>query len=275
MRVLVVGKAKTGTTALVSLIRQSLQPCELVMEPKSVLGFGARSRTRTGNEAIKILWEHFAGRWRHLDAIVHAEFAFPIDKVVFISRDFRDEMVSKLLYHAKVARDMRLTPEPRAESTQRWVQALQAKERDPAGVSLYSLARTFESLYGIDLWSRLIDVEGKRAFEDYIHRGVQRDRHVVTYADLVADRTEGLADYLGVPLAAPTAEVDLGKFGYTRRSGRAGNWRSFFTTQDVQLLRPLLEQALPWPEYQDWDLDPRPQLDPERISRYVAGIAAV
>lgn len=275
MRVLVVGKAKTGTTALVSLVRQSLGECDLVMEPQSVLAFAAQSRARTGNEAIKILWEHFRGRRRHLDALVHGEFGFPVDKVVFISRDSRDEMVSKLLYHAKIARDDKLTPEPREQVTARWVEALAAKEHDPASISFRGLCRIFESLYGIDIWARLTDITDKRAFETYIHDGVDRDRYVLAYEDMVADRTGGLADYLGVPVTVPTAEVDLGRFGYTRRSGRASNWRRFFTAEDVEILRPLLSQMLPGERYLDWDLDADPHLDPAEVSQYVARIAAV
>jgi hypothetical protein len=275
MRVLVVGKAKTGTTALVSLIRQSLEPCDLVMEPGSVLVFAEQSRARTGNEAIKILWEHFAGRRRHLDAIVHAEFGFPVDKVVFITRDARDEMVSKLLYHAKIARDDGLIPEPRAQVAARWLDALRAKERDPGSISFRGLCRIFESLYGIDLWARVTDIADKRRFENYIHDGVERDRLVLPYEDLVGDRTGALSDYLGVPMAGRVAEVDLGRFGHTRRSGRAGNWRSFFTAEDVEILRPLLGQMLPGPLYRDWELDPEPAIEPAEVSGYVARIAAV
>lgn len=274
MRVVVIGKAKTGTTALASLIRQSLHPCHLVMEPPSVLAFADKSRQRDGNETIKILWEHYRGRRRHLDAIVHGEFGFAVDKVVFVSRDARDEMVSKLLYHAKIARDDGLTPEPRATITARWVEALSAKERDPASVSFRGLCRTFEALYGIDLWSRLTDIADKRAFEDYAH-GVDRDALVLAYEDMVADRTAPLADYLGVPIAVPTAQVDLGRFGHTRRSGKAGSWRSFFTGSDVEILRPLLRQMLPGPLYDDWELDPQPRLDPSEVSEYVARIATV
>lgn len=275
MRALVVGKAKTGTTALVSLVRAALDPCHLVMEPQSVLDFGAASRDQQGNEAIKVLWEHYAGRRRHLDALVHGELGFPVDRVVFISRDVRDEMISKLLYHAKIARDDGLVPEPRTEVMGRWVEALQAKEDAPADISFRQLCRTFESLFGIDLWSRVTDMAGKRAFEDYIHHGTTRDRLVLPYEDMVAGRTEALADYLGVPVAPDVAEVDLGQFGHTRRSGSAENWRSFLTEEDVEILRPLVTQMLPEGGYDDWALAPDPYLDPAQWSGYVARVAAI
>src|SRR3546814_13984150 len=58
VRVLVIGKAKTGTTALVHLIKHAIEPCGLVMKPKSILEFGCESLENNGNEAIKIIYEH-------------------------------------------------------------------------------------------------------------------------------------------------------------------------------------------------------------------------
>jgi hypothetical protein len=276
VRVLVVGKAKTGTTALVSLVRQALEPCALVMEPRSVLDFGHASVANTGNEAIKVLYEHYRGRFRHLDALVHGEFGFPVDRVVFISRDVRDEMVSKLLYHAKIARDDGLVPEPRRDTMHRWVDALRAKEADPQGVSFRELCRTFESLFGIDLWSRIADMAEKRAYETYARDGVVRDHFVLRYEDMVEGRTAGLADHLGVPLVDDMEQVDLGRFGHTRRSGASGNWRSWFTEVDVEILRPLITQMLGDDDrYDDWALTGGPPLDALTGSGYVARIAEI
>jgi hypothetical protein len=271
MRVLVVGKAKTGTTALVSLVKGALDPCHLVMEPRSVLDFGPDSNAGTGNEAIKILYEHFRDRPRHLDAIVHAEFGFPVDKVVFISRDVRDEMVSKLLYHAKIARDDKLVTDPTVFAE--WVGVLEQKEHDPAGITFHELCRRFHELFGIDLWARITDMDEKARYEHYITEGVERDRFVMPYEDMVVGNNAALADYLGVPLTSDMSSVDLGQYGHTIRSGKAGNWRSVFTPADVELLRPMLRDALPGPLYDDWELHPDTRLDPDEYSGYVRRIS--
>src|SRR3546814_4959959 len=78
VRVLVIGKAKTGTTALVHLIKHAIEPFGLVMEPKSILEFGCERLENNGNEAIKIIYEHFIDQQRHLNSIVHGEFGFPV-----------------------------------------------------------------------------------------------------------------------------------------------------------------------------------------------------
>lgn len=271
MRVLVVGKAKTGTTALVSLVKGALEPCHLVMEPKSVLDFGPASQTETGNEAIKILYEHYRGRLRHLDAIVHAEFGFPVDKVVFIARDVRDEMVSKLLYHAKVARDDKVVTDPTVFAE--WVGVLEQKEHDPTALSFHDLCLRFHELFGVDMWARITNMDEKVWYERYIAEGVDRDRIVVRYEDMVVGNNDALAEYLGVPLTSDMSSVDLGQYGHTIRSGKSGNWRSVFTPADVDVLRPMLREALPGPLYDDWELDPEPRLDPDEYSGYVRRIS--
>jgi hypothetical protein len=273
MRVLVVGKAKTGTTALVSLVKQALEPCQLVMEPQTVFAFGGVSLTYEGNEAIKIVYEHFRGRPRHLDAIVHAEFGFPIDRVVFIVRDVRDEMVSKLLYHAKIVRNDGVIAEGSEERLGAWVRALEEKEQDPASWSFHDLCVRFEDLTGVDMWARLTDMETLAQLERYIAEGVRRDHFVLSYERMVRGDTDDLAEYLGVPLPPDLATVDLGQFGHTRRSGGSGNWRTFFTERDVVVLRPLIAAHFSGTRYDDWVLTPDAPIDPDQCSRYVAGIA--
>jgi hypothetical protein len=273
MRVLVVGKAKTGTTALVSLVKQALEPCQLVMEPQSVLDFGAASRAHQGNEAIKILFEHYRGRPRHLDAIVHAEFGFPVDRVVFIVRDVRDEILSKLLYHAKIVRNDDLIADGAPEKLASWVDLIAQKEQDPASLSFQDLCHRFDELTNENLWARLTDMATLARLERYIRDDVERDCFVLRYEAMVAGDISALAEHLGVALPASLDAVDLGSFGHTRRSGEAGNWRSFFTPDDVQVLRPLVAEWFTGPQYDDWDLTPVDHLDPEQYSRYVARIA--
>src|SRR3546814_1135138 len=74
VRVLVIGKAKTGTTALVHLIKHAIEPCGLVMEPKSILEFGCESLENNGNEAIKIRSEEHTSELQSLMRSSYAVF---------------------------------------------------------------------------------------------------------------------------------------------------------------------------------------------------------
>lgn len=273
MRVLIVGKAKTGTTALTSLIRQALVPSDLSMEPRSAFELLPFCEGGSEHQVVKILWEHYRNRWRHLDAIVHGELGFDIDRVVFISRDVRDEMISKLLYHAKIAKDDGLIPGGDPAVVAAWVEVLRRKEQDPGGTSFFRLCREFEALYEIpDLWARITNLLEKQHFERYIHDGVGRDSLTISYDDLVAGRVGALEEYLGMPLSRDVASVDLGEWSHTKRSATTDNWRRFFVDEDVDILRPLVSQMLPDPRYHDWDLEDVRTLPSHDYSEYVTKI---
>ncbi|MGH7556628.1 MAG: hypothetical protein ACREMD_02365 [Gemmatimonadota bacterium] len=274
MRVLVIGKAKTGTTALVSLIRQALEPCKLVMEPKSVLEFGAASLQRSSNEAIKIIYEHFRNQPRHLNALVHQEFGFSIDKVVFITRDIRDEVISRLLYLPKVLRDKALSNGRKEREWKRWVCVLEEKERCPSEVSFKDLCSSFQDIFQVDAWADVIDaIRLGQAYEQYISSGVVRDRYVQSYEAMIRNETSGLAKYLDLTLPSDVMAVELGAFKYTKRSGASGNWKSFFTEHDVALLRPMIESSLGHGIYEDWELESVARLDSAAYSGYVKRVA--
>lgn len=273
MRVLVIGKAKTGTTALVHLIKHAIEPCGLVMEPKSILEFGHESLKNNGNESIKIIYEHFIHRQRHLNAIVHGEFGFPVDKVVFITRDVRDEMISRLLYFAKPMRNQGLPKDSPAEKWAQWIELLEEKEQRPGDISFRFLCDRFKAIFDMDIWANVTRMQESVRYENFRNKGVAREKIVVTYEDMVAGRMTDLGSYLGVALPSDMSNVNLGPFGYTKRSGTSGNWRAFFTEEDVKILRPLIGAKLDDARYQDWALSPQLALNPDDYSRYVARLA--
>lgn len=273
MRVLVIGKAKTGTTALVHLIKQAMDPCRLVMEPKSILEFGRESTEGEGNEAIKIIYEHFADRQRHLNAIVHAEFGFSVDKVVFITRDIRDEMISRLMYFAKPMRNQGLPKDLPEEKWGQWIRLLEEKEQRPQEISFRFLCDRFKEIFGLNVWANITRMQETVQYENFRNKGVVRDKVVVAYEDIIAGEMKALEAYLGLQIQSDISSVNLGPFGYTKRTGAAGNWRAFFTGEDVEILRPLIGAKLDDARYQDWVLEPRSELNPDDYSRYVARLA--
>lgn len=272
MKVLVIGKAKTGTTALASLIRASLGDCALVMEPKSVFDIvGAGITGPQGNAVIKIIFEHFNSRRRHLNAIAHGEFNFPVEKLVFIKRDVRDEMISRLMYFAKVLQNTQ--PDP--EKWEQWISHLQVKERDPGASSFRDLCDIFKEIFAVDVWNNIVNVNLKISvhFEKFIRTGIRRDYLIVDYADLVGNELGPLAGYLGVEIKDSPETVDLGQFAYTRRSSTCDNWREFFTESDVALLRPIFKPLFGESSFTDWELIRKDSLNPDFYSGYVRRMA--
>lgn len=243
------------------------------MEPKSILEFGRESLANGGNEAIKIIYEHFLHRQRHLNAIVHAEFGFPIDKVVFITRDIRDEMISRLMYFAKPMRNQGLPKDSPEEKWAQWVQLLEEKEQKPQNISFRFLCDRFKAIFGVDVWANITRMQDNIQYENFRNKGVAREKIVVAYEDMVVGQMKELESYLGVAIPPDISSVNLGPFGYTKRTGAAGNWRAFFTEEDVEILRPLIGAKLNDARYQDWALSPQSGLNPDDYSRYVTRLA--
>ncbi len=86
------------------------------------------------------------------------------------------------------------------------------------------------------------------------------------YETFMQGGLSGLESYLSVQLSS---KREVGEFSRTRRSASWGNWREFFTPEDVELLRPLTEQLLTEMGYPDWQLQPVEHLNPEHFSRYL------
>jgi hypothetical protein len=110
-------------------------------------------------------------------------------------------------------------------------------------------------------------------YENFRNKSVARDRIVLAYEDMVEGRLHELESYLDMEIQSDTSNVDLGPFAYTKRTGTAGNWKAFFTEEDVAVLRPLIESKLGDARYRDWSLSPQSSLNPDDYSRYVARLA--
>ena len=101
--VLVMGKAKTGTTVISKTIQKSLPgEVEYHLEPRKTDFFAsAKLLQRDCSHVVKVLFEHWGNRPNLRYAIVYGETGVAFEKVVFIVRDLRDELISRLLYWAR------------------------------------------------------------------------------------------------------------------------------------------------------------------------------
>src|SRR5262249_11930428 len=133
MRFLVIGKAKTGTTALTYIIKEACSAQAVLFEPKSISTILDNiHHTKGGNALIKVIFEHFDGKYNELNALINGDLEFSIEKVIFIFRDVRDQMISKLLYLSKEFRHN--YPET---AWRQWITTLKQKERNPTSLSFF------------------------------------------------------------------------------------------------------------------------------------------
>jgi len=93
MNVLVIGRAKTGTTVISKAIQKSLPSACYHLEPKSICFFEHGAHLEEENaKVVKIIFEHWIESRRLRDAFMYNETRLKFDRVIAIRRDLRDEL---------------------------------------------------------------------------------------------------------------------------------------------------------------------------------------
>ncbi len=182
------------------------------------------------------------------------------DKRVTLLRDPRDMIVSFLLFRPFIRADVSW------EQVEPFVDAIRDKERDPSAHSVHSLHLLADQL-------RLASYRLDRVVEFMEWQEALIDRHglfVVRYEDFIAGRLEAVTDYLGfdvdnVASASPWLDHIL-------RSAGSGDWRHWFTEDDVAVYRPHVTRYMKRFDYDhEWRLAETPRINPVTASEYIEG----
>jgi len=179
---------------------------------------------------------------------------------VTLLRDPRDMIVSFLLFRPFIRADV---PWQQVEP---FVEAIRAKERDPASASVQALHHLADDLglasYRLD---RVVEfMEWQEALID------RHDVFTIRYEDFIAGRLDGLCAYLG--LAVDTGAAASPWLAHILRSGESGDWRHWFTEEDVTAYRPYVARYMKRFEYPDeWALADDPVISTETASAYIEG----
>jgi SAM-dependent methyltransferase len=247
MRCLIVGNAKSGTSALLYAVAQAMggQPALHFEVPIAELA------QLPPHAAVKLIFEH-----ERADRI--AAFGAGFERRILLVRDPRDNLISRLLY--LVASHRVLLDDPAYLRV--YAMLLQRKQQAPASVSLRQLPPLGEpSCFLADTLAH------GRALASFA--AAAGDWFILRYEDLVAGRLQALSDYLGLPVRAG-ASVDP-QYQRVARTKGAGDWRHWFTADDVAWLRPPLAPLMAALGYaDDWTLAPEPRIAAEHSWEYFA-----
>jgi hypothetical protein len=243
LRVLVGGLGKSGTTALYFAVRSAMPEDTLCLfEPREFRDVESR------NVLAKIL----------VDPRVDWGSFQSFDKKVFILRDPRDQVISRLLYaiynHDK--------PVSEADA-HRLLQLLERKERDH-DLPVWRISEEIDRIMGRDFRSFL-----KGRFElCQRHWKQYPDFYRLRYEEFVRGSIQGLMQYLGLALPV-SVQVDSGLNRVERTRG-FGDWKNWFTPSDVDFFRPMLVDLMRTFGYEeDWTLSSSPVIPPMHASQYV------
>jgi hypothetical protein len=149
------------------------------------------------------------------------------------------------------------------------------KEKDPKSISFSEICRYI----GYEGWpvdkSVLVEEERDRyrKMSDFV-RSLGDDWFLFKFEDMVAGKSEELNAYLGFGIV-DEAEVPsgTGKAKVIRKKS-TGDWRHWFTAEDVELLKPAYRPYMEAIGYNldDWALADDPLVEPQFSSEYMQGL---
>lgn len=249
--VLVQGVAKSGTSALYAALKAEMPHALTVFEPGQPQQFEFVRAQPHLRKLVKVILPRIDMDQCNLDFF---------DKAVHVQRDPRDCLVSMILYAVFLNganEDRRFVDS--------FVDALRRKEADPLSVSVRSLL----SLYAASGWQCKNDEEFASELDQTIEW--QRrfpDSAAIRYEDFIAGSLSGLSDYLAISLSS---DATVSKhIGYNEREKRAGVWRDWFTPEDVEHYRPIIQPTLDHFRYgSDWALAETPSIGSTTSSEHV------
>ncbi len=263
MKVLILGLGKSGTTALLYKLASGLPDCEAFS--------GGRPGKYIGdyqNAVYKHTYEERKGKDFDLyrDHLENEHY----DRKIWIARDPRDAAVSRMLYRWNRG------CVGRKRQFREHLELVKKKEADPLSVPFSELCR----YTGHEEWPRdvqpVVDEERDRYRQmcDFVG-SLGSDWFLFTYEDMVNRNFTALNRYLGFEVQADTEVPEsTGKAKVVRKKA-SGDWRHWFTEEDISLFRsaylPYMERV--GYDCNDWMLSPDPVIEPEYASVYMQNLA--
>ena len=251
----VVGMSKSGTTALFSSIARAMRASDLdpyLLHEKYRLEQYRSLHWYCPEQPLlaKLLLTRKGGVSYHLAENCRHRF--------HIVRDPRDRLVSQVLDFPRMNAGRR---DP--GQVHEYIKLIQAKERSPGDHNLLDLfAAGWKFAREKEFDHQMLGKQGNLNLQ--FARDVNTT--MVRYEDMVAGDLDVVSDQLemrvenGRPLESQRLVL---------RSGASGAWRSWFTPQDVEIIRPYyapILESLGYPA-DDWQLEDR-QFPPELGSQY-------
>ena len=259
MKIMILGVGKSGTTALLYKMAAGLPDCHAFSGGKPGKHAGDYE-----NAVYKHTYEARKGKGFELYQ-THLE-THDYDRKVWIARDPRDVAVSRMLYRWHRGRM------GHKQQFQAQLDLVLKKEQDPASVSFAEICR----YTGFDDWPRSLQdvLEEERLryaqMTDFVG-GLGDDWFLFNFEDMVRKNYGALNNYLGFEVKTDTEVPESTGKAKVIRKKAYGDWRHWFTEQDIELLRPayLPYMKLTGYDFDDWSLSEAPCIEPAFSSEYM------
>ena len=263
MKILILGTGKTGTTAMVYKVAGGLPNCRAFSggSPGKYIG-------DYENAVYKHTYEERKGKSFDLfrEHLKNEHY----DRKIWMARDPRDAAVSRMLYRWNRGY------KGRKKQYETHLELVLKKEKEPGSISLSEICRNT----GHNGWPISTEqvVAEERVRYEHMHdfaSNLGSDWFLFKYEDMVANNFEALNDYCGFKVQADAVVPSSSGKAKVIRKKATGDWRHWFTEEDVKLFKtayvPYME--LIGYDINDWTLCENPVIEPEYSSVYMRNIA--
>lgn len=262
MKVLILGTGKTGTTAMVYKVSGGLPNCHAFS--------GGHPGKHVGdyeNAVYKHTYEERKGKsmevfQEHLDKEHY-------DRKIWMARDPRDAAVSRMLYRWHRGYD------GCKQQFEKHLELVLKKEKDPKAIPFHEICRYTGHEGSPRTVAEVIDEEARRyqQMTEFV-KNLGNDWFLYKFEDMVVQNVNALNEYLGFEVdAGANVPSTSGKSKVIRKKD-SGDWRHWFTEEDMGLFKPAFLPYMDLIGYDcnDWTPDPNPVIEPEFSSVYMQGL---
>ena len=259
MKIFILGRGKSGTTALLFKMAGGLPNCQAFS--------GGRPGTH-GTDYENAIYKHTYSerKGKTFDVYEQHIAGENYDRKIWMARDPRDSAVSRMLYRWHKGH------KGSGKQYRAHLELVRKKEKDPRSVPFYTLL-SYIARNGWRLPKEEM-VENERVryqrMRDYV-ASLGNEWFIFKYEDMIEKNFDALNEYLGFEIKDDAEIPTTTKKSKVARKKAYGDWRHWFTEEDVELFKPAY---LPYMETigydcDDWTIDPNPVIEPEFSSLYM------
>jgi hypothetical protein len=266
MKIFILGRGKTGTTAILFKVAAGLPNCQAF----SGGDVGKHlSKDLSGYENAVYKQTYSERKGRTLEAYRDHAAKTNYDRKIWMARDPRDAAVSRMLYrwHKGNWGQWKLYG--------KHLELVQKKEQDPRSIPFHVLF----SYIGQDgrplTTDELVEMERVRyqQMSDFAE-SLGSDWFIFKYEDMIEKNYDELNEYLGFEIVDEAEIPTTTKKSKVVRKKAYGDWRHWYTEEDVDLFKPAYLPYMKTMGYDcnDWTLSSNPVIEPEYSSMYMQGL---
>jgi len=262
MKVLILGTGKTGTTVMVYKVSGGLPNCHAFS--------GGRPGKHIGdyeNAVYKHTYEERKGK--SFEVFQEHLSKEHYDRMIWMARDPRDAAVSRMLYrwHKGFA--------GKKKQYEAHLDLVLKKEKDPSSVTFSEICR----FTGHNGWPRPVEqvvAEERHRYQqmvDFVNK-LDSDWFLFTFEDMVNGKFDALNNYLQFEVQADATVPSASGKAKVIRKKSTGDWRHWFTAEDVEIFKPAFKPYMELIGYDcnDWSSNPDPVIEPEYSSVYMQNL---